>query len=156
MYLRLLRPGKGSRHLHIDCALRKFFPTGAEPKVTHKKSQIMRSVETVLGKRMDVGVIGTFMFPIADLPETGLIRSLYTERESAGIRIKVTAAKFSISGGPVSSIGWQAETGGRKLLVQVKGQKTVTVQETYLLELLDWIKGQARILLLGRDPHGLR
>lgn len=154
VYIRVLPSSKSGKHLHIDCALKEFFNKRGTPEVTHKRAQVMALLDKAIGATIDVGVIGFFVLPLAALPERGLVRSLYTEQATAGMTIKLTGGRFSITGAPVQSITWGVQQNSKDVALQIQARKTVRIEATYLQELLDWINGQLGLYLLTRGKDG--
>ena len=153
-YLRLLPGGRTRRHLHVDCALPDYFPAERRPKRTHNKAQVMKLLTAAIGSTVDVGVIGAFSLPLAELPESGLMRSLYaTEGETGGITIKLTAGRFSITGAPVRSIWWSVDRETAEVLVHVEARRSLRIDDRYLEEALEWATAQLSLFVLGRGAN---
>ncbi|GAH18414.1 unnamed protein product, partial [marine sediment metagenome] len=155
VYLRILSGGKSGKHLHINFALDSFFPKGEKPKVTHKKAEIMALLNEAIGAKVDVDVIGYFELPIEELPERGLVRSLYTEQKTDGIAIKLVGGKLTITGAPVRYISWSVTKDGKKIGLRIEAGKKgiVEIDEMYLQNHLDWINSQFRLFILTRGEY---
>jgi len=155
VYLRILAGGQSGKHLHIDFALDSFFPKGEKPKATHKKAEIMALLNEAIGATVYLGVIGCFELPIEELPERGLVRSLYTEHKAGGIAIKLVEGKLTITGAPVRYISWSVAEDGKKIDFEIEANKKgiVKIDEMYLQSLLDWINSQFRLFVLTRGEY---
>jgi len=151
-FVRVWLAGKPVRHLHVDCALRKCFPEEKMPKATHKKSEVLDVIESVLGRQIEVSIRGSFDVPLVTLPETGLIRSLAGEQASTGMSVKLVGCELSVTGAPVSKIGWNISEGKSKKTVHVRmrGRISTVVSESYLMESWEWINKQLGLFVLGR------
>lgn len=143
---------KKATYLHVDCALRKNFPKGKIPKVTHKKRDVLEIIESVQDKGIDLNINAFFDVPLLDLPENGLIRSLSGEQKSVDMCLKLTGAELSISGAPLTRIRWNIREEGKKSLVhvQMRGGRATRVCSTYLSESWDWINEQFIAFMLGK------
>ncbi len=155
VYLRISSGGKSGKHLHIDFALDSFFPKGEKPKATHKKAEITALLNEAIGATVDVGVIGYFKLPIEELPERGLVRSLYTEQKTGGIAIKLVGGQLTITGAPVRYISWSVIKDGKKIGLRIEAEKKgiVEIDEMYLQSQLDWINNQFRLFVLTRGEY---
>ena len=149
--VRLLPGGRSGKHVHVDCALRTFFPQGLLPKATHKKAEIIAILDEVIGSQLDVGVHACFEVPLQELPAHGLIRSLSAEEETAGISIKLTGGRFSMTGAPLQQVKWLLTDDGDIVKVEIGAMKVVEAKANYLQELLDWIDEQFKVFVLGRS-----
>lgn len=146
--------GKPVKYLHVDCALREFFPKNKVPKATHKKDEVLKIIESVLGTDIDVSIVGCFEVPIIELPESGIIRSLSLEQKTVDVSIKLTGGSFSLTGVPVKKIDWgELEDGKRAVHVQIEGERASRVSEAYLREMWDWINDQFSLFVLGKTKN---
>lgn len=145
--------GRPARHLHVDCALRKSFPEGRIPKATHKKSDVLNVIESALGRELELAIRGSFDVPLVGLPERGLIRSLAGEQTSTGMSMKLIGCELSVTGAPVSRIGWRISEVQKKQVIHVhmRGRISTVVSKTYLLESSEWINKQLGLFVLGRS-----
>jgi hypothetical protein len=152
-FVRARLVGKPARYLHVDCALRKYFPEGKMPKATHKKSEVLDVIESVLGREIELNVRGSFEVPLAALPQTGLIRSLAGEQTSTGMSVKLVGCELCVTGAPVSEIGWRISEVQKKQVIHVRmrGRISTVVSETYLMESSEWINKQLGLFVLGRN-----
>lgn len=88
-FLRVLVGRESTRHLHIDCALDSYFPRQYKPEVNHTMAEIMSLLNGAIGATVDVGVVGYFVVSLDEVPERGLVRSLYTEQKSGGLTVEI-------------------------------------------------------------------
>ncbi len=143
--------GKGNtRYLHVDCALREYFPKGSAPKVTHTKAEVTRIIERAVGRDIDVSIVGCFEVPMAKLPEGGIIRLLSEEQKTAGVSMKMTRGTFSLTGAPIKRIDWrESKDKKRSINVVIEGDVRRTVSEEYMCEMWEWINKQFQLFVLG-------
>jgi len=153
-YVRVLTPGRSGKGLHVDCALRDFFPKKKAPTVTHKKAEVIQFLNKAVGTTIDVGIGGAYVLGIHELPERGLIRSLAVGEETGGMKIRLTGGTFSITGAPIKTIRWWSIEKGKRVMVHLEARRTVKIDETYLQDALDWVNGQEGIFLLGKADNG--
>lgn len=141
---------KGKLYLHVDCAIGKVFST--KPKVTHKKAEILEIIEAVRGLEIEAGITGHFQVPLAELPETGLVRALSTEHKIPDMSVKLTGAGVSLTGTPVKNIDWAIHKRGKTemVLVRIRGERPARVDDKYLSESWNWINEQFLFFVLGR------
>ena len=144
--------GKGNtRYLHVDCALREYFPKGLIPKITHKKAEVTRIIERVVGRDIDVSIVGCFEVPMAKLPEGGIIRLLSEEQKTTSISMKMTQGTFSLTGAPIKRIEWRESKDKKRLLnVIIEGDIRSTVSEKHMCEMWEWIEKQFKLFVLGQ------
>jgi len=138
-------------HLHVDCVLRKYFPKDRIPKVTHKKAEVLKIIERVLGTTIELSIVGCFKVPMTELPEGGIIHSLSVEQKTVDVSIRLTGGSYTLTGAPVKEIHWRELQEGKRLVhVRIKGEKTSKVSEAYLREMWDWINDQFSLFVLGK------
>ena len=145
--------GKGNtRYLHVDCALREYFPKGSAPKVTHTKAEVTRIIERAVGRDIDVSIVGCFEVPMTKLPEGAIIRLLSEEQKTAGISMKMTRGTFSLTGAPIKRIDWRELKDKKSLLhVIIEGDIRSTVSEKHMCEMWEWINTQFKLFVLGKS-----
>ncbi|MBM4017011.1 MAG: hypothetical protein FJ288_01575 [Planctomycetes bacterium] len=156
-YLRVM-PRNLGKHLHVDCARREFFAESESklPKVTQSKAKALQVLEACCGSNIDATVAGYFRLDSHKLPERGIIRSLSTETGSAGLRVRLTAGTLSVSGAPITTVRWAVRGKKERMLLQVVGERSFTVSETYLEEALQWIGTMFQKFILGTPGNGDR
>ena len=143
--------GKGNtRYLHVDCALREYFPKDNIPKVTHTKAEVISIIERAVGHDIDVSIIGCFEVPMIKLPKGAIIRLLSEEQKTASISMKMTEGTFSLTGAPIETIDWRELKDKKSLLhVKIQGDIRSTVSEKYMCEMWEWINTQFKLFVLG-------
>jgi hypothetical protein len=152
-YMQILPTEKSSAHLHIDCVLASCFREGNVPKVTHKMSTLQNLLKHAVGLEIDVVVIGTFVLSLSELPEQGLIRSLFVEQKMGDIAVRLTGGTFSISGAPIKQVRWSIQGKDGKAHVEVRAETSKRIEENYLPSLVDWVNDQFSLFLLGRTKN---
>jgi hypothetical protein len=154
VYVRVLPGGKPGKHLHVDCARPDYFRPGRAPKPAHKEEQVLALIEQGDGAILDSRVVGVFALPLGDLPETGLIRSLCgAGGESAGVTVRLTGARFTITGAPTETLRWWVNGETSELYVEVRARRRLKVAEGYLEEAFEWISAQFELFVLGRTTN---
>lgn len=148
-YVRVLTGGKSGKHLHVDCAVRGFFPENRTPKTSHKKADVVSFLNGAEGQELDAGIMAYFTLNIRDLPEQGLVRSMQLKKRTGGIEIEVTSAELAIDGPPLESILWRVRASEKKVLVRLIANKPTTVSDNYLANALEWITQQLRLYVFG-------
>ena len=156
-FVRAWISGKKARYLHVDCARSVLFPTGETPKVTGKKEDILKLIESVSGIDLEATVCACFRVPLSVVPESGLIRSLLPEHKSDDVSMKMTGATFSLGGAPISRLQWRVlSTKDKQDMVHVdlRGDRRFQVSDKYLSEAWSWIYGQFSLFVLGQRKGG--
>lgn len=154
-FIRACITGTKGTHLHVDCAISRFFPKGRIPKITCKKENILSTIESTFGKEIDSQVEACFDIPFSDLPEKGTIRSLYYEQKYADISMQLTGAEVTFTGIPLQKIRWNIRKEKKSLVARVwlRGKRVTVVSDKYLLESWDWINEQLSIFVLGKRKN---
>lgn len=143
--------GKKGTYLHVDCALKRYFQKGRVPKVTGKKEEVLKIIESVRGKEIELNINAGFDVPVKDIPENGMIRSLSEEQKSIDMCLKLTGAELSISGAPINRIHWSIQDKGGKAVarIHIRGEMATIVEGTYLLECWEWINKLFLVFVMG-------
>lgn len=153
-FLRAWLNNKSEKFLHVDCALHKFFPKSKLPKVTHRKEEVLRIINSALGIGIDVNIRACFIVPMSQLPESGVIRSMSVEQKTVDVSITLAGASLSLTGTPVRRIDWhQLEDKKGHVYVRLEGEITTTVSEEYLCEIWSWINSQFCLFVLGKRAN---
>lgn len=107
-HIRLMLVGGAQNHLRID------FFDGAMPKqiaegfsVT-ELGAIQESFGKLLGQTIDIKVEAGFVVMFNELPNPGLIRSMFFETNLGKVAIKSNGARLLIKGAPVHELTWYA------------------------------------------------
>jgi hypothetical protein len=146
VYLRLLTDCVDGRHLHIDCALIDYFSGAKAPKTTDKMRDIAKILDQAMGAVVDVYASATFVLPLSQMPEKGMVGLLYGKQETVGVSMRLTAGTFTISGTPVRSIKWSVDSKKKQVRLKLEAEKQAhIVSDTYLQELLDWTASQLEV-----------
>ena len=149
-FLRVYTGGPTQQHLHVDCALSTIFPKNRLPKTTNELNDVISIVSNFIGKKISLGVMGVFRISLDELPEHGLIRSLSTEERTGDISIKLVGGDFEITGAPIQHVKWQIEDDTNRVRISINGEKFETINERYLLSVLEWIEIQYNLLIKGK------
>ncbi len=149
-FLRVYTGGPTKQHLHIDCALSTIFRKDRLPETTNELDEIISIVSNFIGKKISIGVMGVFKLSLDELPEHGLIRSLSTEERTVDISIKLVGGNFEITGAPIQHVEWQIEDDTNRVRISIGGEKSETINERYLLNVLEWIEIQYNLFIKGK------
>ena len=147
-----LKRNKKIIHLHVDCALHDFFPKGKTPKVTHKKNDVLKAIESVIGSDIIANIEGCFEISMSDLPENGSIRLLSSEQKSGELSFRLIGGEISIKGSDVKSIEWNIRKDDPKEIIRaiMVGERSFKISDKYLIECLDWLDTQFAVFILGK------
>ena len=150
MFARLHTASATGKHLHVDCALRDYFPEKRTPKANYKKSDLTGLLSEFLDAELEIGVLGIFRLRFDELPETGLIRSLGSGRRTGDISVRMVRGELEISGAPIYAIGWEPCDDQGWTRVSLKGELTERVDEQYLTRVWKWIESQCTLFVKGK------
>lgn len=153
-FIRASIAGKKTRTLYVDCAKASAFSPDELPSpTTDRVEDVFHIIESVYSLGVQTTVCASFLVPLADLPESGLIRSLLFEGKSADAAIKMTGATFALSGAPIIGLRWRLASAKAKpdmVYIDLKGNKEFEVSDTYLSDVWRWIHGQFSLFVLGQ------
>lgn len=152
-FLRVLTGRLTKQHLHIDCALSTIFNKNHQPKTTNEVDDVISIVSNFIGKKISIGVMGTFELSLNELPEYGLLRSLSTEERTGDISIKLVGGDFEITGAPIQHVKWQIEDDVNRVKISIDGEKSETIDERYLLNIFEWIEIQYNLFVKGQTKN---
>jgi hypothetical protein len=145
--------GKEKRTLSIDCARSVWFSGDQLPKVTTKKKEdLSRVIESAYGLKLKANVCVSFRVPLAELPESGLIRSLLFESKSASASIRMTGASFTLTGAPFGRLRWRSvspKDNVTMVYIDTKGKREIQVSDTCLTELWRLLYAEFAAWVLG-------
>jgi hypothetical protein len=148
VYVRLgLTPGKRSPHFHLDVARREIFQKGKLPEPNLPVKQLQETIDSFVGKQIDVGKKATYRLPQNDLPP--LIRSTIAEARADNVRIKMTGGTLSVEGSPINTIAWESIGDTGDVLVTLKARAKVTIGESYLEDALSLMESAFTAFILG-------
>jgi len=147
--------GKKEEHLHIDCALKKFFPKGQVPKITSEKNQVENILENFIDSTINVRTQGFFVFPFEELPIHGLIRSLSFEEKISDIKVKLIGGELLIEGAPINNIEWKINKDKSEVnaLIISEIPELITIDDEYLNRLISSLENAAKNLILGEATN---
>ena len=142
------------KHFHLDVTNESF---QSKKSFSHtrnvKVDQVQKKLEKLIGKEVLVDLKGMFEIEIGELPEGGIVRSLFFETKG-DVAIKLKGAKLSIKGAPVNEITWQLAPGGKKIGVFLEAENLkITVSENYLTDALAMLENALKVFVLGKIPN---
>jgi hypothetical protein len=107
--IRLMLVGGSKNHVHIE-----IFAAGIAPKEPVDNFEvtplnvIQESIGRLSGKTIDTDIAAGFRASFNELPDPGLIRSMFFKTEIGKVAIKSNGAKLLIEGAPVRELTWYA------------------------------------------------
>jgi len=137
-------------HVHFDA----FSPEVLSEKLGEPKStpeEVQKSAERLFGKEINARVTGGFQAQIAELPDSGIVRSLFFRTKIGNIGIKLDGASLSIEGAPVQNISWSPSKseGDIRITIAADSMKTL-ISENYLTAAVDLLQQAFDIFILGK------
>jgi hypothetical protein len=150
IYFSLLFGGKTGKHLHMDCVFPTFIKKSKLPKITNQIDDVLNRISDFNGVKVEVGVVGLYISPVAEIPEKCLIRSLTTEQKTGDISIRLSSGSFTISGAPVTKMSWSMDENKNEAMINLQAEKQEVVDAEYLTRINDWIDKQYNLFILGK------
>ena len=141
------------RHFHLDVSRPTFFNNKVLPASTVSLKKFLDKIDQYMGNEVSVCFMGLFEVRIGELPDKGIIKSLFFQTQMGEVAIKVNAAKLVIQGAPICEISWQILKDGERirLLIEAEDCKT-TISEKYLSVGLQTLEQAFQVFILGRSP----
>jgi hypothetical protein len=142
------------KHFHLDVTKESFEPKKSVSASRLKIEQVQKKLEKLIGREVLVDLKGMFEIEINELPEGGIIKSLFFQTQLGDVGIKLKGAKLSIKGAPVNEITWQAKSDGKKIGVYLEAENLkFTVSESYLINALATLENTLKVFVLGKLPN---
>lgn len=151
-YLRVAFGGYSGRHLHVDVTKASLFKKPFRPSELSSAEAIQKKLDRLIGEDVKSDLIGRFDIRLNELPDGGIIRSLFFETQTGDVAIKVNGASLSITGAPINSIRWKRlsnETIG--VTLETENVETA-ISESYLTSALDRLEAALNVFVLGTSP----
>ena len=135
----------------MDCALKSFFPKDKSPVIKNKKEDVLDVVKVVIGEQIEARVVGCFKIAQNELPDLGVISSMYTEKKAdTNVTLRITGSTLSLTGVPVDKIvWWESDSDNGMLGVRIEGSMVTEITEDYLFRMWEWIREQFSLFVLG-------
>lgn len=97
---------------------------------------------------------GSFEIKITDLPESGIIKSLFFQTQLGDFGIKMKAEKLSIKGAPINEITWQVLDDAKTIVVVIEADRIkMIITEDYLTSALTRLESALKVFVLGKLPN---
>lgn len=152
-FIRLILGGHSRNHVHIDVATRQFFQGESKPKTNGTIDDFQKAIEPFIGYEIESGLIGTFEINPNDVPASGMIRSMAVETKTGNVGIKMSGAKFSVTGAPVREISW-SERSSEKFSVNLRTQfLKLKIADDYLIEALKTLQKSLSVFVYGKTSY---
>jgi hypothetical protein len=136
------------KHFHVDVSSSSEKSAFASRL---KINQIQEKLEKLIGKEVLVDFKGMFEIEITELPEGGIIKSLFFQTQFGDVAVKMKGAKLSIKGTPVNDITWQVKPDGKKVGIYLEAENLKTiVTENYLNTALLMLESVFKVFVLGK------
>lgn len=142
--------GGPKRHFHVDFATSAFLKEVGRPAKTATIGELRKFIDQFLGLKIAVHVTGTFLVPIAELPEQGIIRAtLGTHGRAGTLVLRVVGARVAIEGAPADEIEWLLVGDRSTASVTIEATRAETIDEEYLNRLLGAVELAFQVFILG-------
>jgi hypothetical protein len=144
--------GRSGKHFHVDV----FSPEMRLNKAAKAKStveDIQKSVERLIGKEINANFRGGFQAKLTELPESGIIRTLFIQTKIGNVALKVDGARISIEGAPVRTISWHTAP---KELIQITIETELvktTISADYLTIGAGVLQKAFDVFILGKSER---
>lgn len=142
--------GKDGTYLHVDCALKRYFPKNKIPKVTHKKQEVLAIIEKFQDKEIESRIIAGFLIPLQELSENSIFGYLSNKHKLTDMAFQLTRGELSISGAPFDIISWSISEEGEKAIARIhlQGNMLTKVEKTYLSDCWDFMNSIFELFVL--------
>jgi len=144
---------KAGNHLHIDVSKASFYSDKFKPPHVAAPEQVQKKLERFMGKGITTDLRGLFEIKLSELPEGGIIRSLFFKTQTGNVSIKVSGARFVITGAPINAISWQALPNEKIGVILESENLKTTVSEDYLTKTLSTLEEALNVFVLGKVPN---
>jgi hypothetical protein len=146
--------GHTGKHFHLDITDRKFVDKKTIAAATTPVEKIQSKISSLIGKDIEVDLIGMFEVEINALPENGIIKSLLFKTQLGPVEIKLEGAQLSIKGAPATEINWLALRDGKNIGVTIEAENFKTsIGEDYLSNALKTLENALNVFILGKTPN---
>ena len=153
-HIRLMLVGGSENHVHIDVFAADFAPKqiANDSKVTELHA-IQESLERLLGKTIDTHIEAGFRVKFNELPEPGLIHSMFFKTNIGKVAIKSNGAKLLIEGAPVHELTWYAPD-EKHIHVTLETESTNKVMtDDYLLNSSTSMEEAFNVFVMGKAQN---
>jgi len=142
------------KHFHLDITKREFVDKKLIAEATASLDQIQNKFPKLIGKDIEVDLLGMFEIKIDALPENGIIKSLLFKTQLGPVQIKLEGAKLSIKGSPATEINWLALSDGKHIGVTIEAENfKTTIGENYLTDALNTLENALKVFILGKTSN---
>jgi hypothetical protein len=108
-HIRLMLVGGSENHVQIDISAAESAPKDVVGKLeVTPLNTIQESLGRLSGKVIDTNIAAGFRASFNELPDPGLIRSMFFKTNIGKVAIKSNGAKLLIEGAPVRELTWYA------------------------------------------------
>jgi len=155
----LILGGTSENHVHFDIyspeLVSKRLNDSPKSKPDHlsELSEIDDIIGQLYGREIVLDMGAVYHAKITELPETGIIRSLFFDTKMGSVAVKLEGAMFSIQGAPIQKIQWSVRSGG-DIAVTLGAQSVKTlISEDYLINAYHLAEQAFYIFVLGKVPN---
>lgn len=154
VYVRVAFGQSSGKHFHVDIMKKERYRIKTNSIASLTSSQIQKKLDHLINTNVEVDFRGIFEVAISDLPDNGIISSLFFQTKTGDVAIKMKGATLTIDGAPVNEISWQALEGGKKIGVMIESENLkVTVTENYLTDAMVRLEQALKVFVLGKLPQ---
>ena len=150
VYLRIITGFREWRCLHIDCALKEYFPKKFIPKSNGRRADLNNIIQRIEGSPINSNIRAEFKIPLRKLPEDGLIHSILARHKTRGPVIQFSGATCRIEGTPVRNLEWKLADDGKNVFIKIESNKKEKIDDSYLIRSFVWIEKLFNIFVLGK------
>lgn len=140
---------KPKNHLHVEVMSDFLAKKRGLNRENRSIEQIQGFLSPMVGRKADVTITGTFIMPVADLPETSLIQRAYIEEGQ--IKIRALGMMLEIENATVPRFSWRTVDGNR-LRVDLATHLSGTIDEDYLDLFFGMIESSFRSYVFAESP----
>lgn len=140
------------KHFHVDISKEVFSPKKKAQRVRRTEiGKIQQKFDRLIGKEVLVDLRGYFPVKTKDLPETGIIKSLFFRTQIGDVALKIKGSRLAIEGAPVTEITWQSIDDGKIIGIVIEAENVKTkVDEDYLTNALAILENALKVFVLGK------
>lgn len=145
--------GGSANHLHIDVTKQSMYLKPFKPKNDANLADVQKAFARFAGLEVEADLTAQFNINLRDLPDGGIIRSLFFQTKTGDVAIKVAGALLSITGAPVNLISWRVLEGNRiGITIESYNVKT-KVAEDYLTTAFRRLESALNVFVLARTAN---
>jgi hypothetical protein len=163
-HIRLIIGGDGEsgNHVHFDVYCPEIVSKKAKGSSNSPSSpqvalpEIEESISRLFGQEIVASLKAGYKARIAELPETGIIRSFFFETKMGSVALKLEGARFSIEGAPIQNIFWGILPDGDIAVTLEADSIETIITEDYLTNANDTAEQAFNVFVLGKAQNATK